>query len=77
MNTTKIITITCLAAIAGAVAGILLAPAKGSQTRSKISGKVNDLADDVKAKMHDLTNSFKKATERSKEWVDDIESSLS
>lgn len=77
MNTTKIITVACVAAIAGAIAGILLAPEKGANTRSKISGKLSDFAGDVKNKMNDLSDTFKKVKERSKEWVDDIEASLS
>lgn len=39
---------------AGAIAGILLAPNKGSKTRKKIVSKGNHLADDLKEKFEDL-----------------------
>lgn len=39
---------------AGAIAGILLAPNKGSKTRKKIVSKGNHYADDLKEKFEDL-----------------------
>jgi gas vesicle protein len=46
MSPSKVITLLLL----GAVAGILIAPAKGSKTRKKLSKLVNDLSDS----MHDI-----------------------
>jgi len=50
---------------AGAVLGLLLAPAKGSETRQKISTKGTDLAESLKAKfdefIDDLTQSSSQA----------------
>lgn len=42
---------------AGAIAGILLAPNKGSKTRKKIVAKGNDFANDLKEKIEDLYES--------------------
>ena len=51
-NTTKIITAIAAAAAVGAVAGILFAPDKGSETRRKINKQGNQLADNVKNTWH-------------------------
>jgi gas vesicle protein len=44
---------------AGAVAGILFAPAKGADTRKKILQKGNHLADEFKDKMENLSGTIK------------------
>jgi len=44
-------------AAVGALAGILLAPDKGSETRRKISEKGTDLADGLKNKFNDFVDS--------------------
>jgi gas vesicle protein len=52
-------------AAVGALAGILLAPEKGADTRQKISSKTSDLADSVKTSFGDfidqVKNSYSKA----------------
>jgi len=54
MNSSKIV-LGLLGGIAsGAIAGILLAPDKGSKTRKKILFKGKDFADDIKGKFEDL-----------------------
>jgi len=44
---------------AGAVAGILFAPAKGTDTRKKILQKGNDYAGDLKDKFENLSGTLK------------------
>lgn len=44
---------------AGAVVGILFAPAKGADTRKKIQQKGNEYADDLKDKFENLSGSLK------------------
>ena len=44
---------------AGAVVGILFAPAKGSDTRKKIQQKGSDYADDLKDKFENLSGTLK------------------
>jgi gas vesicle protein len=44
---------------AGAVLGILFAPAKGADTRKKIQQKGNDYADDLKDKFENLSGALK------------------
>src|SRR4051812_8998555 len=62
MNTESKVALGVLAGLAaGAVLGVLFAPAKGSETRAGLIGKGNDLVDGAKEKL----NEFKDAvTER-------------
>lgn len=66
-NTGKIITAVAAGAAAGAILGILFAPAKGSETRQKINEQGKKLASTVKDKfekgkerMNDLKEEFTK-----------------
>jgi gas vesicle protein len=43
---------------AGAILGILLAPDKGSETRTKIAGKGTKYVDDIKEKLNDIYHSI-------------------
>ncbi|MFN8253110.1 MAG: YtxH domain-containing protein [Ferruginibacter sp.] len=56
-NTGKIVTALAAGAAAGAIMGILFAPAKGSETRKKIRDAGKKLADDVES-------GFKKGKEK-------------
>jgi len=47
-TSSKILLALGLGAVVGAVLGILYAPAKGSDTRKKVSDKAHDLADKMK-----------------------------
>lgn len=53
MSTQKIVIGTLSAALAGVVVGLLIAPAKGSETRQKIS----DSADKLRKKLRSIRNS--------------------
>lgn len=46
-------------AAAGALAGVLLAPEKGSVTRKKIAGKAGDISDSVKNRFNDFIDGVK------------------
>lgn len=51
-NSVNIIGALFLGMAVGAVMGILLAPAKGTETRKKITGGAKDLADALKNKIY-------------------------
>ena len=54
MNTTvKVIGGICLGAIAGTIAGVLLAPASGRETRKQIKNKTNTMAAEIKDSVSD------------------------
>lgn len=54
MNSSKIVLGVLGGIAAGAIAGILLAPDKGSKTRKKVFSKGKGFADDIKGKFEDL-----------------------
>jgi gas vesicle protein len=54
MNSSKVLLGVLGGVAVGAIAGILLAPDKGSKTRKKIMNKSKDFADDMKEKFEDL-----------------------
>jgi len=61
MNSSKIVFGVLGGIAAGAIAGILLAPDKGSKTRKKILSNGKDFADDMKGKLEDL---YENATDK-------------
>lgn len=52
-NTSKILAAFAIGAAAGAIAGILLAPDKGSETRRKLSEEGQKLAESLKKKCYE------------------------
>jgi gas vesicle protein len=67
MKSKKIIAAVLLGAAAGAIAGILLAPDKGSVTREKIKEAGEDLKDTFKDKFNEFVDSVKEKYESAKE----------
>jgi len=67
LHVTKIAGAVALGTMAGAVLGVLFAPDKGTETRSKVlnsaRGMANNLTQKVKDKTHELTSRFRKVNE--------------
>ena len=60
-------------AAVGALAGILLAPDKGSETRKKISKKTGDLGESVKNSFSDFIDGVKESYSSVKSEAEDVE----
>jgi gas vesicle protein len=60
-------------AAVGALAGILLAPDKGSETRKKISKKTSDLGDSLKGSFNDFVDGIKDSYANMKSEAEDVE----
>ncbi|WP_374950544.1 YtxH domain-containing protein [Mucilaginibacter sp.] len=60
-------------AAVGALAGILLAPDKGSETRKKIGQKTNDLGDSLKGSFSDFIDGIKDSYSSIRSQADDLE----
>jgi gas vesicle protein len=71
MGSGKLVLVLLAGATAGALAGILFAPAKGSETRKRIVRKAEDLVDDVKDKFDDLLEVVTAKVEKVKDEVVD------
>jgi len=85
MNTTvKVIGGICLGAIAGTIAGVLLAPSSGKETRRQLKTKALEMTDEMKSSVSDYVNSLlhgynKKVdsyAENGKEAVDKIKNTI-
>jgi gas vesicle protein len=60
-------------AAVGALAGILLAPDKGSETRKKISKKTGDLGESLKGTFSDFIDGIKESYSNVKTEAEDVE----
>jgi gas vesicle protein len=58
-NSGKIIGALLIGAAIGGVLGILFAPDKGSETRKKIIGKTDDLAESLKERINSIVEQTK------------------
>jgi gas vesicle protein len=56
MNTGKILLGVLAVATAGVLVGVLFAPDKGSETRRKIGKKVEEFAERLGEKIHEMKN---------------------
>lgn len=59
-NNAKILAALAIGAAAGVIAGVLLAPDKGSETRRKLSEEGQKLAESLKRKCCKVTDDLKK-----------------
>lgn len=59
----KIIGALLIGAAIGGVLGILFAPAKGTETRKKISGKTDEFTDAIKEKFEDFLSQMRNEVE--------------
>jgi len=73
MANTKTVLGFLAGAAVGALAGILLAPDKGSETRKKISQKTNDLGDSLKGSFSDFVDGIKDQYSNLKSTAEDAE----
>ncbi len=73
MSSSKTLLGIIAGAALGAVAGILLAPDKGSATRKKISSKSGDLADNVKNSFGDFIDQVKNTYSKAEGHMEDFE----
>ena len=64
MSSQKVVLGLLAGVAAGALAGILFAPAKGADTRKKMQQKGTNYADDLKDKLNNLSGSLKNNYEK-------------
>jgi len=69
MSTGKVLLGVLGGVAAGALLGILFAPAKGSETRKKIASKGGDFADSIKEKFDEVIQTISEKFEKVKEEV--------
>ena len=72
MSSSKIVVGFLAGAAAGALAGILFAPDKGSNTRKKISNKTGDITDSVKNSFNDFIDGAKQMYSGAKEDAEEF-----
>jgi gas vesicle protein len=72
MSSSKMMVGFLAGAAIGALAGILLAPDKGSVTRKKIATKTGDLTDSVKNSFNDFIDGVKETYSGAKENIEEF-----
>ena len=85
MNTTvKVLGGICLGAIAGTIAGILVAPASGRDTRKQLKDKTQTMTDEIKSSVSDYVDHLLKGynkkvdayAENGKHAIDQVKQSI-
>jgi len=85
MNTTvKVIGGICLGAIAGTIAGVLLAPTSGRETRKQLKDKSNSMASEIKNSvsdyidhvLHGYNRKVDTVAENGKEAIDHVKKTI-
>lgn len=72
MSSTKTMLGFLAGAAVGALAGILFAPDKGSNTRKKIASKTGDITDSIKNSFGDFVDSVKSSYSNVKDEAQDL-----
>ena len=72
MSTSKVLLGVVVGLAAGAMAGILMAPDSGSETRKKISSKGQGYVDDLKGRFNDFLDGFMSHVETVKDDANDM-----
>jgi len=72
MSSSKLLVGFLAGAAVGALAGILFAPDKGSNTRKKISNKTGDITDSVKNSFGDFIDGVKETYSNAKESAEEF-----
>jgi gas vesicle protein len=72
MSTSKVLLGVVVGLAAGAMAGILMAPDSGSNTRKKLSDRGQGMVDDLKGKFNDFLDGFMSHVETVKDDASDI-----
>ncbi|MDD3320596.1 MAG: YtxH domain-containing protein [Paludibacter sp.] len=71
MSTTKVLLGVVAGAAAGAILGVLFAPAKGAATRRLIAQKTEKQAEDLKEKFNDFIDHVTEKYSQAKEDIDE------
>lgn len=72
MSTSKVLLGIVLGAAAGAVAGILMAPDSGANTRKKIADSGRDMTNNLKGKWDHLVDGFTNKMEEVQEEIEPV-----
>jgi gas vesicle protein len=72
MSSGKVLLYVAAGAAAGAILGMLFAPAKGSATRRRIARRGADFAEDVKEKFNESIDALTKGYDTVKEGAIDL-----
>lgn len=72
MSTSKVLLGVVVGLAAGAMAGIMMAPDSGPNTRRKLSSKGQGMVDDLKGKFNDFLDGFMSHVESAKDEAHDF-----